>query len=514
MRLNMKIGIGLAVFAAVQAFSGISAAADGEITVKINGEDFAPRDVSGSRIYPIISEGRAFLPLRAVGEAFDINIDWDGNTNTVYIGERPSEEFTYSEDVRIVLDGEVFSCVDENGSEIKPFISEGITYLPLRGASIAFDKDIEWIAQSKTVVITDKTGEETEYNNTEENTYNKDLSLMETLVKNVEEYNREDIDITAYNVTSDELKKTVEELINRPEYYYVSGDFMYAERNGMAGLCRFDYTVEKDIVEEVKEYNDRGEYKIFFTGDWDSINSTVYKDKLEDIFYEVYPRIVKRWGDETTSTAIVLNADKDFNLGQNVVGFTHGRLISFDVDYANENPNDFGFLPHELTHVVQQYVYFNSTWWTENMANYGRFRYYHWAGGATQDFDYYSVNVRDWKYEPYGNCQWFFSYLDYKYPTVRDSDGNLKLGLIDSINQEIKAGNIDSDGGIAQLDGGFNAVVKRVTGYENMEELRKKYVEELNDKSWTFQGFGDYKDNFITEGIRGVPQPVYTEPKN
>ena len=48
----------------------------------------------------------------------------------------------------------------------------------------------------------------------------------------------------------------------------------------------------------------------------------------------------------------------------------------------NNNPREIGYFTHELTHAVQQYGNVSSSskaWWVENMANYGGFRYYHWA---------------------------------------------------------------------------------------------------------------------------------------
>ena len=55
----------------------------------------------------------------------------------------------------------------------------------------------------------------------------------------------------------------------------------------------------------------------------------------------------------------------------------------------------------------------------------------------------------------------------------------------------------------------INNKVKEITGYDCFEELRKHYVEELKNGTWTFTGFGDYSDNWLTEDIEGIPNPVY-----
>jgi len=45
---------------------------------------------------PFISDGRTFLPVRGISEALGVPINWDGTTNTVYIGDMP--EFATIED--------------------------------------------------------------------------------------------------------------------------------------------------------------------------------------------------------------------------------------------------------------------------------------------------------------------------------------------------------------------------------------------------------------------------------
>jgi len=40
---------------------------------------------------PFISDGRTFLPVRGIADALGLDVDWDGETSTVYIGERPMQ---------------------------------------------------------------------------------------------------------------------------------------------------------------------------------------------------------------------------------------------------------------------------------------------------------------------------------------------------------------------------------------------------------------------------------------
>lgn len=41
---------------------------------------------------PFICNGTTYLPVRAVGEAMGKKVAWNGNTNTVYLGEIPGEK--------------------------------------------------------------------------------------------------------------------------------------------------------------------------------------------------------------------------------------------------------------------------------------------------------------------------------------------------------------------------------------------------------------------------------------
>lgn len=61
-----------------------------DIKIVIHGEQITPKDGDGNIVNPFIYDGTTYLPIRAVSEALGETVDWDGSTNTVYIGtERP-----------------------------------------------------------------------------------------------------------------------------------------------------------------------------------------------------------------------------------------------------------------------------------------------------------------------------------------------------------------------------------------------------------------------------------------
>lgn len=58
-----------------------------DITICINGREFTPKDAAGNVVEPFIMNGTTYLPVRAVGEALGLNVNWDGDTHTVYLGD-------------------------------------------------------------------------------------------------------------------------------------------------------------------------------------------------------------------------------------------------------------------------------------------------------------------------------------------------------------------------------------------------------------------------------------------
>lgn len=258
-------------------------------------------------------------------------------------------------------------------------------------------------------------------------------------------------------------------------------------------------------------------YHLMLAGDWDIIGNDGYKQSMIDLFYSVYPRLIARWGIGTEPDVIIFYADTTYD----GVAYASGNTVTVATDYARENPHDIGFFSHELTHNAQQYnfKYGDDAWWTENMATYGGFRHFHWSDpnyiqlvDKTEESVYYwPSEVDETTYGPYGNgCKWFFAYMDYHWPTTQGPNGERINGLIDTINFEIKKGRLTGGSdNPTDKNNVFNKIVKEVTGYDCMEDIRKKYAEEFKSGAWDFKGFRDYDGNFVVENLPGVPNPQY-----
>ena len=258
-------------------------------------------------------------------------------------------------------------------------------------------------------------------------------------------------------------------------------------------------------------------FRLKIEGDWELINRKDYISDLIELFYNVYPRIYQRFGESDPNVPMTITFKADKN--SEAIAYNAGTLIAVQTGYANDAPYDIGFFAHELGHAIQQYgnkmAYESDSWWTEFMADYIRFRYFHWGYSTkfVRFFDYKDTAIYDWGVKLNGYAKHshnlFGAYMDYMWPTVKNEDGTVTLGLIDTINKVIKASDVLLYDHPRDENNLFNKTIKSVTGYSCMEELRLAFAKEIQEGTWRFDGFADYKDTFTTENIPGLPNPEY-----
>jgi len=269
-------------------------------------------------------------------------------------------------------------------------------------------------------------------------------------------------------------------------------------------------------------------FKLKLVGDWELVKREDYIADLVDLFYNVYPRVYARFGenDPNVPETITFKADKNYD----GVAYNAGDLVCVSTSHANAAPYDIGLFAHEITHAVQQYggkmcynqtstykdpetgkTYTVNSWWTEFMADLGRFRYFHW-GYSTKFCKFYSMDdkaIRDWGYESYGQHNIFAAYIDDRYGSRLNEDGTVTLGLMDSINKLIKESKVLLFDNPYDPNIPFNQTVKKVTGLDCLEDVRLQFVKELDEGTWKFVGYGNYEDRFLTEDIPNIPNPEY-----
>ncbi len=135
------------------AFTIMPAAADEqtsdypEVSVIVNGEELET-DQSA-----VIIDSRTMVPIRAIGQALEIGVEWDANTKTVTFDK---------DDLNVVLTVGAPSLTLTKG-EAEPetididspaVIINGRTMVPVRFVSDAFGADVDWDADTKTVSVT------------------------------------------------------------------------------------------------------------------------------------------------------------------------------------------------------------------------------------------------------------------------------------------------------------------------------------------------------------------------
>jgi predicted small secreted protein len=111
------------------------------INVYFNGELITLKNGDGEEIEPFIHEGSSYVPLRAIANLFGSNVMWDGNKNTIFIGENNQETITvYVDNVRdlikelgsnktIVLEPGIYNLSEvENPGELNKRIKEVEVY--------------------------------------------------------------------------------------------------------------------------------------------------------------------------------------------------------------------------------------------------------------------------------------------------------------------------------------------------------------------------------------------------
>lgn len=58
------------------------------IKITLNGEEIEPKDAKGNVVEPFAIDGTTYLPIRAIANALDLDVKWNGSTNTVVINQK------------------------------------------------------------------------------------------------------------------------------------------------------------------------------------------------------------------------------------------------------------------------------------------------------------------------------------------------------------------------------------------------------------------------------------------
>lgn len=116
------------------------------IKICVNGEYITPTDANGNAVEPFIVNGTTYLPVRAVGNALDMDVDWDNNTKTVFLGEKPANyNPTTQTGSNPTIDAYIQSTMDMGFSEtIEEYKAQGIDLrLYSEGNTLVYDCTVD-----------------------------------------------------------------------------------------------------------------------------------------------------------------------------------------------------------------------------------------------------------------------------------------------------------------------------------------------------------------------------------
>ncbi len=139
MKINFKsliIGIVIGVMIAGSSVFAITGAIQktleyNDIKITLNGQEILPTDANGTYVEPFTIDGTTYLPVRAIGNALGLSVDWNDETKTVILGKdtssgtQASGNVIYDKDgIRISYDGfvdytsyQAYKLLVENNSD-------------------------------------------------------------------------------------------------------------------------------------------------------------------------------------------------------------------------------------------------------------------------------------------------------------------------------------------------------------------------------------------------------------
>ena len=81
---------GAILFGAIGVFAATYTAGTADFKIFVNGKEFT------SDPTPVVIEGRTFLPLRAIGDALGVKVEWNEELRQVEVGEPPAQAYSRS----------------------------------------------------------------------------------------------------------------------------------------------------------------------------------------------------------------------------------------------------------------------------------------------------------------------------------------------------------------------------------------------------------------------------------
>lgn len=108
--------------------------------------------LNGSKVYfdqlPVIENDRTLVPLRAIFEALDAEVSWDGETRTVSAAKADRTVSLTIDDINATVNGEATVL------DVPAKIINDRTMVPVRFIAQSFGANVDWDPDTRTVIIT------------------------------------------------------------------------------------------------------------------------------------------------------------------------------------------------------------------------------------------------------------------------------------------------------------------------------------------------------------------------
>lgn len=153
---------------AAPAVTTVSAQLNPGYTIMVDGVKQNLFNSSGASVYPLVYNGTTYLPLRAMGELMNKNVNWDEANLTASLSgtrtapaatgqlTRASQQYVSAQvrpDFTIMMDGQRRTFRNSDGSTIYPLLYNGSVYLPLRAIGELMGKNVDWDGNTQTISL-------------------------------------------------------------------------------------------------------------------------------------------------------------------------------------------------------------------------------------------------------------------------------------------------------------------------------------------------------------------------
>lgn len=266
---------------------------------------------------PFIVNGRTYVPLRVIGEALGVGVDWNGDTNVITVGSAASEDELYQKDIQI--------------AQLQLQVQELQAQLDSASSSSTDDDDTD----------------------------DDDIDDLEADL--IDDYDSlEDVDIEDISLSGDEDDVTVAVEVDLGDYDDEWADLTNSEiKSWVSDICddiQDFYSTSTDISGKIKD-TDSGDTLVTFSKDGSSSLSISYKDDdyrgdsdddiddLEDDLIDDYD-----WLEEVEIEDLSLSGDED-----DVEVEIEVDLSDYDDEWADLSDSDIEYWLEDLCDDIQDY---------------------------------------------------------------------------------------------------------------------------------------------------------------